>query len=174
MESLKTSIMKSNVFLGGACGATTWRRDVAIPLLEAAGLSYFNPQLGVGEWTEECESIEQCAKDEADILLFVVNGQTRGVASLAEVAYYIGVERPLVLVLEDLDAGVQIDNTPVSDAECQDLNRGRFYVQAMAENHLLPTFETVESAINYIIHRWAVSSTIPSSTSMAQSTSQRH
>lgn len=164
---MKTSIMKSNVFLGGACGTTTWRQDIAIPLLEAAGLSYFNPQLGVGEWTEECEAIEQCAKDEADILLFVVNGKTRGVASLAEVAYYIGVERPLVLVLENLEGGVEIDNTLVSDAECKDLNRGRFYVQAMAENHLLPVFNTVEAAMNHIIHHCALSSELSAHISIA-------
>ena len=43
--------MTKQVFLGGACGATTWRRDVAIPVLDAAGVSYHNPQLGAGEWT---------------------------------------------------------------------------------------------------------------------------
>ena len=34
-----------DVFLGGACGETTWRKDVAIPLLEQAGVSYWNPQV---------------------------------------------------------------------------------------------------------------------------------
>ena len=144
--------MKSNVFLGGACGTTTWRRDTAIPMLEAAGLSYFNPQLGLGEWTEECEFIEQQAKEDADVLLFVINGQTRGVASLAEVAYCIASKRSLVLVLEDLEEGAHIGGEAISPAECRDLNRGRFYVQAMAEMHLVPVFETVETAIQHIIN----------------------
>ena len=36
-----------DVFLGGACGATTWRKDVAIPYLEREGLTYWNPQARV-------------------------------------------------------------------------------------------------------------------------------
>ena len=144
--------MKSNVFLGGACGTTTWRQNTAIPLLEAAGLSYFNPQLGVGEWTEECEFIEQQAKEEADILLFVVNHQTRGVASLAEAAYCIASQRPVVLVLSDIEEGIEINGEIVAAAERRDLNRGRFYVQSMAEMHLVPVFGTVEKAVQHIIN----------------------
>lgn len=144
--------MKSNVFLGGACGTTTWRQTTAIPMLEAAGLSYFNPQLGVGEWTEECEFIEQQAKEEADLLLFVINGQTRGVASLAEVAYCIAAKRQLVLVLTDVAKDANIGSDPLSADECRDLNRGRFYVQSMAEMHLIPVFKTVEDAVEHIIH----------------------
>ena len=153
--------MKSNVFLGGACGTTTWRQDTAIPTLEAAGLSYFNPQLGLGEWTEECEYIEQQAKDEADILLFVVNSRTRGVASLAEVAYFVASKRPIVLVLSDVKEGSLIEGDIISASECHDLNRGRFYVQAMAEMHLIPVFETVESALEYIINAQSTPMTLP-------------
>ncbi|MEM9213111.1 MAG: nucleoside 2-deoxyribosyltransferase domain-containing protein [Cyanobacteria bacterium P01_F01_bin.150] len=153
--------MKSNVFLGGACGTTTWRQDIAIPALEAAGLSYFNPQLGVGEWTEECEYIEQQAKEEASILLFVINGQTRGVASLAEAAYCISEKRPLVLVLSDVEKGHEIEGSIISDAECRDLNRGRFYVQAMAEMHLIPVFKTVEAALQHIINAHCTSILLP-------------
>lgn len=144
--------MKSNVFLGGACGTTTWRQDTAMPMLKAAGLSYFNPQLGVGEWTEECEYLEQQAKAEADILLFVINGQTRGVASLAEVAYGIALKRSLVLVLSDIEEGNDIEGNIISAAECRDINRGRFYVQSMAEMHLIPVFATVEAAVQHIIN----------------------
>ena len=65
--------MRAQVFLGGADGLTTWRRDIAIPALEAAGITYYNPQLALGEWSEACEAAEMQAKDEADILLFVIN-----------------------------------------------------------------------------------------------------
>lgn len=33
------------VFLGGACNPTTWRRDIAMPYLDAHGISYYNPQV---------------------------------------------------------------------------------------------------------------------------------
>ena len=112
----------------------------------------FQPSVRVGEWTEECEYIEQQAKEEADILLFVINGQTRGVASLAEVAYAIALKRSLVLVLSDIEEGRDIEGNIISAAECRDINRGRFYVQSMAEMHLIPVFETVEAAVQYIIN----------------------
>lgn len=49
--------MPAQVFLGGACGETTWRTDLAIPLLERAGISYFNPQLAPGAWTPDCQQV---------------------------------------------------------------------------------------------------------------------
>jgi hypothetical protein len=32
------------VFLGGSCDPTTWRRDIAVPMLTEAGISFFNPE----------------------------------------------------------------------------------------------------------------------------------
>jgi hypothetical protein len=131
------------VFLGGACGQTTWRRDVAIPLLEAAGVAYFNPQLGVGEWTTACEAAEMKAKAEASVQLFVISGDTRGVASIGEAAYFIGAGRPIALMVTDsetADAG-----------ERDDLNRGRIFLRSMAREHDVPVFTDVESATRYAI-----------------------
>ncbi|VDP03428.1 unnamed protein product [Soboliphyme baturini] len=33
----------TTVFLGGSCGASTWRQDIAIPYLQRLGISFFNP-----------------------------------------------------------------------------------------------------------------------------------
>ena len=119
------------VFLGGACGATTWRKDIAIPILENAGVSFYNPQVGVGEWTEMHEIADQRAKTVAEVLLFVINESTRGVASLAEVAYLIASGRPLALCLRML---------PGDTSETQDLNRGRIFLHSMALEHGVPVF----------------------------------
>lgn len=32
-----------DVFLGGSCNPTTWRQDLAIPYLQDAGVSFYNP-----------------------------------------------------------------------------------------------------------------------------------
>jgi len=32
-----------DVFLGGSCNPTTWRKDLAIPYLQDAGVSFYNP-----------------------------------------------------------------------------------------------------------------------------------
>src|SRR4051794_3147379 len=89
------------VFLGGTCGRSTWRQRIAIPALEAAGVTWFDPQLGHGEWTPAREETEMRAKDAADVLLFVVNAETRGVASIGEVAWLLGCQRPLALAVTD-------------------------------------------------------------------------
>ena len=143
--------MKGQVFLGGACGQTTWRRDIAIPALEAAGVTYFNPQLGIGEWTPACEAAEMKAKNEADVHLFVINDQTRGVASVAEVAYLIAAGRPLALVLNDLTEDSRIDGEIVNKVERDDLNRGRIFIRTMAAEHSVPVFAEVEPAVQHAI-----------------------
>jgi len=143
--------MRKQVFLGGACGNTTWRHDIAIPALEAAGITYFDPQLGVGEWTEACEAAEMEAKAEAKVLLFVITGQTRGVASIAEVAYLIAARRPLALTVMDVPEGACINGQFVSSMEKDDLNRGRIFVRTMAACHGVPVFDEVSDAVQYAI-----------------------
>lgn len=137
------------VFLGGACGKTTWRRAIAIPMLEAAGVTYYNPQLGAGEWTPACEAIEMEAKAAAAVLMFVINGETRGVAGIGEAAYYLGLGRRLALVVTDV--GDQIDGQPSPAPERDDLNRGRIFLRTMAREQGVPVFTDVEGAVRHAI-----------------------
>lgn len=37
------SIHGYDVFLGGSCNPTTWRKDLAVPYLQEAGVSFYNP-----------------------------------------------------------------------------------------------------------------------------------
>lgn len=143
--------MKRQVFLGGACGGTTWRRDVAIPALEAAGVTYVDPQLAPGQWTEAYGRTEMDAKDAADVLVFVINGETRGVASVAEVAYYLAAGRALALAITDLPDPVALDGRRLERAERDDLNRGRVFVRTMARERGVPVFDAVGPAIEHAI-----------------------
>lgn len=143
--------MEHQVFLGGACGATTWRKDIAIPLLEAAGVTYYNPQLGVGEWTPACEAAEMEAKDAAEALVFVMNGATRGVATAAEIGWYMGRGRKLALAITDIGAADLIDGRRPTEAERDDLNRGRIFLRTMAREHSVPVFVEIADAIRHAI-----------------------
>src|SRR5262245_44870677 len=143
--------MSKQVFLGGACGATTWRREIAIPALETAGVSYHNPQLAPGEWTPAHEALDMKAKDEADVLLFVISGTTRGVASVAEVSYLLAAGRPLALVVEDVPAAAVFEGQKVTKAERDDLNRGRLFVRTMAGEQGVPVFKSVAEATAHAI-----------------------
>jgi hypothetical protein len=136
--------MEHAVFLGGACGRTRWRQEIAIPMLREAGVTFYNPQLGHGEWTTECEEAEMRAKTAAAVLLFVITDETRGVATVGEIAYYLGNGRPLALVVNDV--GLE-----VADEERDDLNRGRTFVRSMAKQHGVPVFSDVASAVRHAI-----------------------
>jgi hypothetical protein len=159
------SSFSGQVFLGGASGVSTWRRDVAIPALEAAGISYCNPQLPPGAWTPAMEGAEMLAKDAAEVLVFVLNGETRGVATVAEAAYYLAAARPLALAIADLEPGAVIEGHSVSASEAADLNRGRLFLRTMARLHAVPVHDTVPAAIAHaiaLVHARAATLTLPS------------
>jgi hypothetical protein len=140
------------VFLGGSCGASDWRRQVAIPALAAAGLDWFDPQLGEGKWSlAEHEVRDMREKALADVLLFVIEGTTRAVASLAEAAYLIAAQRPLALAVSDVPEGARLHGHLVDERERSDLNRGRAFVRTMAAEHGVPCFGEASEAAAHAI-----------------------
>ncbi|MBT4849348.1 hypothetical protein HON36_00675 [Candidatus Parcubacteria bacterium] len=125
--------MKSQVFLGGSCNPTTWRQDTAMPMLTEAGVEHFNPQ--VEDWTPDCADLERVAKEESQVLLFVIDGQTRAIASILEVTEFVLKGRQVVLVVNDIDDGAVITDQAVTGGELKDLNRARAYAREMASNY---------------------------------------
>ena len=69
------------VFLGGTCNESTWRNEL-IPLLENAGVEYFNPV--VDNWTPECQEEEYHQKEICDLHLYLITKKMKGVFSIAE------------------------------------------------------------------------------------------
>eukprot|EP00741_Cyanophora_paradoxa_P020906 tig00021318_g20182.t1 len=141
--------MACEVFLGGACNPTTWRRELAIPELTRAGVSFFNPQ--VEEWRPELVAVEAEAKRAAGVLLFVIDAQTRGLASMVEAAEYIAAARPVVLAVLPVPAGAAIGGEAVQAGELKDLNRAREYLRDVAERHGVRVFGDVQSAVREIV-----------------------
>lgn len=135
-----------DVFLGGSCNPTTWRKDVAIPMLTKAGVSFYNPQ--VDEWHQSLMALEDEAKKAARVLLFVLDAQTRGIASIAEASFYIGAGRRVVLVVQRFEGGAPVNG--IQPAEFKDLNRGRAYLQDLARRSGTPVFETVQEAVAHV------------------------
>ena len=139
------------IFLGGTAGHSTWRKKIAIPILEAEGVTYFNPQLGVGEWTPAHQKIEAEAKEQAAVWLFVVSEETRGVASLVEAAYCIGRGGKLALVVREIEEDDLFDDLTLGELERKDLNRGRAYLIEVATQNGVPVFEDVTEATKYAV-----------------------
>ncbi|EQC41598.1 hypothetical protein, variant [Saprolegnia diclina VS20] len=139
-----------HVFLGGSCNPTRWRRDVAIPMLDEAGVSYYNPQ--VDEWHEGLMDLEAQAKETATMVLFVIDNLTRAIVSINEAAEYMCCGRRVVLVVLDMEDGVHIGNKALTEYEIADLNAARACLrQHVSMYPLVKLFKSLEEAVTYVI-----------------------
>ena len=78
--------MKKNMIgLFGTCGKTTWRKDIAIPIIEKAGKKYFNPQRD--DWSEEHIPLEYNHLMHDKVIIHVITYETGGFGSLAETGW---------------------------------------------------------------------------------------
>lgn len=140
------------VFLGGPCGATTWRQDIAIPLFSAEKISFFNPQKA--NWSPVDMKAESEAKENSGILLFVIESTTRAIASMLEAVESIVGGRTVVLVVSAIQENQVIEGQDVSSRQLRDLNKARLTLLDLVgrheENSII--FPTVKEAIHYIIN----------------------
>jgi len=132
------------VFLGGSCNPTTWRRDEAIPRLKELGITYYNPQ--VASWHPGLIALEEEAKQSAQVLFFVIDNQTRAVSSMLEASYLAASGRKLVLVVSG--PWQTICGEAITNTEYCDLTRTQNYLQDLVERQGLPVFDSISSALD--------------------------
>lgn len=140
-----------DVYLGGSCHNTTWREDIAIPMLKKSGLTFFNPQLC--QWSKRLIPIEAAAMDNSYVLLFVITSTTRSIASMALAAHYIGLNCNVVLCVQHLSDGAVIGSDKLSKQAVKDYNRGRMYLSDLANRESIPVFDSVAEAVDCVIHK---------------------
>ncbi|DAZ94841.1 TPA: hypothetical protein N0F65_012530 [Lagenidium giganteum] len=140
-----TDLEAVDVFLGGSCNPTTWRKDTAMPLLDAANVHYFNPQ--VDEWYEELIQIETHAKETAKIVLMVIDNLTRSIVCINESVEYICRGRRVVLVVDDIIPGTMVEGAELSSSEIADLNGARECLRALALKKKVRVYDNVAAAI---------------------------
>eukprot|EP00656_Telonema_subtile_P029125 TRINITY_DN3209_c0_g1_i5.p1 TRINITY_DN3209_c0_g1~~TRINITY_DN3209_c0_g1_i5.p1 ORF type:complete len:399 (-),score=124.25 TRINITY_DN3209_c0_g1_i5:128-1324(-) len=138
-----------DLFLGGSCNPTTWREDTAIPMCQQHNISYYNPQ--VADWHDGLVEVEASAKENAKVLLFVIDNTTRALASCLEATEFICVGRVVSLVvLSDLLPGCIIDGEEVGKGELKDLNRARRYLKDVADRHGCVVHDDVRSGMLHV------------------------
>ena len=147
-----------DVFLGGACAKTTWRQELAIPLLEANNISYYNPQLPPKEWTVRKMEEEHLAKQTSKTLLFIISKTSPSIASMTEAAYLITSSKSVFLTIEDVDPDSEEITYLLTKTACKDYNRGRAYLKKTAENFKVPVFHTIEETLDSIMKYFCKSS----------------
>lgn len=137
------------IFLGGSCGETTWRTDIAIPMFEKNGIDFFNPQ--VANWVPEMIDIEARAKASARRLLFVIDSQTRALAAMIEATELIVMKRQIALVIVPLPQGLVISGDVIPPREFADLKRARQYLRDVANRHNVHVFDDIVKATEWIV-----------------------
>ncbi|KAF6033077.1 hypothetical protein EB796_008658 [Bugula neritina] len=152
----RTLYQKYDVFLGGSCGGrkspTTWRKDVAIPLLTENEITFFNPQ--VETWTQDLIYKENKAKENSDWLLFMLETNTRGIVSLVEVAYLVGSGRSVLFILqkEREEGKICIKEDEVSKLERDDIVTAQQTLNTLIRQHdTCQYFSVLEKGLNHLI-----------------------
>jgi len=137
-----------DIFLGGACNPTTWRKDIAMGFLSSEGVSFYNPQ--VDNWTPDLVEVEAKAKKNARILFFVVGPETRGIASMVEVAELV-VTRNARVVPVIIDVPSDGSTGDFSSSEIKDLNRGRCYLRNECKRFGVTCFDDIQTALAHAV-----------------------
>jgi len=150
-KSAEEEMRQREVYLGGTCGMTTWREDVAIPILRKHGISYFNPQLP--GWAKHYIPLEAAVKEQCRLLLYVVTADTRGITSMLEAAHYIGQGCNVILCIQHLKDGVVIDGETLTPTGVKDYNRARSYLADLANRDGVPIFDDVGEAVECAVKK---------------------
>ena len=138
--------MSPFVFLGGSCDPTTWRADIAIPALNALRVPFHNPQ--VADWSPELVAIEAEAKADADALIFIIDGQTRALASMLEALSQAAQGRRVFVTSADIPDGTVIAGQTVTGRELKDLNRARaYFLDELRHFPRATVYATIEEAV---------------------------
>ncbi|KAK3087781.1 hypothetical protein FSP39_010521, partial [Pinctada imbricata] len=165
------SVTVRDVYLGGSCGDSHWRQNIAIPLLRKSGLSYANPMVSTAGWEQRLIPIQVSAREKCKLLLYIITDRTRSISSMIEAGYYIGKGCRVVLCVKELPQKAEIGGEIISEFAQRDYSRGRSYLTDLASREGVPIFdniiEAVECAINIVIDTHGASH-ITSTTSSPQ------
>lgn len=135
-----------DVFLGGSCNPTVWRKDLAIPHFKSHGITFYNPHQS--NWVPEMIELEHQAKQTSQLLFFVVNEKTRNVVSMIEISYMAGKKRKLICYLGKYpEHNHKINNELLSVNEWQDLQGGLTVVNDLVERQGIPVFDSMDVAL---------------------------
>lgn len=135
-----------DVFLGGSCNPTVWRKDLAIPHFKSHGITFYNPQQS--NWVPEMIELEHQAKQTSQLLFFVVNEKTRNVVSMIEISYLAGKKRKLICFVGKYpEHHHKINNEPLSPNEWSDLQTGLTVVNDLVERQGIPVFDQMDVAL---------------------------
>ncbi|VDD87962.1 unnamed protein product [Enterobius vermicularis] len=134
-----------DVFLGGSCGNTVWRKEEVIPFLEKRGISYFDPQKSV--WDQNMIGEEDVAKENSRLILFVIDPTTINATSYLEIAHIAARQMPKMVVVFLNQLLWQSNGLP---EDRSDRKRVCETLDDILTMHHVPVLHTIKEALHYI------------------------
>ncbi|CAI6342780.1 unnamed protein product [Macrosiphum euphorbiae] len=117
-----------DVFLGGSCNPTTWRQDLAIPYLQDAGVSFYNPQ--VDHWSQDFyRNRTRCQGERDDIVLRDRQPDQE----------------------RDAIVGSVVAGEPISFREAEDIREALTTLHKIAANQGTLVFDNIPEGLNNVI-----------------------
>ncbi|XP_046570432.1 uncharacterized protein LOC124278705 [Haliotis rubra] len=138
-----------DVYLGGSCGESKWREEIAVPMLKRHGLSYQDPH--VSEWVARLIPMQVALRERCRLLLYVFTQNTRGLAAMVEAGYYIGLGCRVVLCIQMMKDATVIAGEELTESALNDYNRGRMYLSDMASREGVPVFDNIQDSVQCVI-----------------------
>uniref|UniRef100_A0A0K0FK27 Raw (inferred by orthology to a D. melanogaster protein) n=1 Tax=Strongyloides venezuelensis TaxID=75913 RepID=A0A0K0FK27_STRVS len=134
-----------DVFLGGSCGHTIWRRSLVIPYLNKRDISYYDPQRPV--WTESMIYEEAIAKENSSLFLYVLDPETINAVSFLEIAYFASRKTPkLVVVFLDKKEW----KGKAHPLDLPDRQRTCDLIELILTRHSVPLLTSINEALDYV------------------------
>lgn len=124
---------------------------MAIPYLQEARVSFYNPQ--VDHWSPDLIEIEHAAKENATILFYVIDTQTRNIVSYIETANLAGYHKNLILTIhmQDIIAGSVIAGDKISFKEAKDIQEARSVLHNITTLQEVLVFKNISQALSKIV-----------------------
>ncbi|KAI6204551.1 hypothetical protein M3Y94_00687800 [Aphelenchoides besseyi] len=134
-----------DIFLGGSCGNTVWRREIVIPYLKKRSITYYDPQRPV--WNENMIHEEQIAKENSKLFLFVLDPGTINATSFIEIAYFAARKAPKLVVVF---LGRREWSDKAHPMDLPDRIRTVNLVEAILKRHDVPMLTSITDALDYV------------------------
>lgn len=104
-------------------------------------------------WSQDLVEIEHIAKENATIMFYVIDIQTRNVVSDIETANFAGYHKNLVLVIhpQDAVAGSVVAGEHISSKEAEDIQEALTVLHKITSHQGILVFDNISEALSKVV-----------------------
>lgn len=107
----------------------------------------------VDHWSQDLIEVEHAAKENATILFFVIDNQTRNVVSDIEIANLAGYNKRLVLVIHPQGsvAGSVVAGEKITSSEAEHIQEALTVLHEISVDQRIQVFDSIPQALSRVV-----------------------